>query len=93
MNVMARKLGHAAGTLTNVAQGLTENLAALPETVSTKVRGVSLSSAQPSDGHPKKRKRRTAASAATKAPARAGKRKLVARKTRGRKSVPRRKTK
>ncbi len=29
LNTVARKLGHAAGTLTNVAQGLTGNLSAL----------------------------------------------------------------
>jgi hypothetical protein len=38
LNTVARKLGHAAGTLTNVAQELTENLSTLPEVVSNKVR-------------------------------------------------------
>jgi hypothetical protein len=31
LNAVARKLGHAAGTLTNVAQGLSENLSVLPK--------------------------------------------------------------
>ena len=34
LNVVARKLGRAAGTLTNVAQGLTGNISALPAPVS-----------------------------------------------------------
>ena len=37
LNVFARKLGRAAGALTNVAQGLSENLTALPQTVSTQL--------------------------------------------------------
>jgi hypothetical protein len=38
LNTVARKLGHAAGTITKATQDLTETLAALPETVSTSVR-------------------------------------------------------
>jgi hypothetical protein len=38
LNTVARKLGHAAGTLTKATQELTESLAAFPETVSTSVR-------------------------------------------------------
>jgi len=38
LNTVARKLGYAAGTFTNVAQELTENLSTLPKAVSTKVR-------------------------------------------------------
>src|SRR5579863_10015341 len=38
LNNVARTLGHAAGTLTKVTHELTENLSALPETVSQKVR-------------------------------------------------------
>lgn len=38
LNTVARKLGHAAGALTNVAQGLTENLSAIPEAISTRMR-------------------------------------------------------
>jgi hypothetical protein len=35
LNTVARKLGHAAGKLTKATQELTENLAALPQTVTT----------------------------------------------------------
>ena len=38
LNTVARKLGHAAGALTHVAQGLTENLSALPKAVARKAR-------------------------------------------------------
>ena len=38
LNTVARKLGHETGTLTHVAQGLTENLSALPKAVSRKAR-------------------------------------------------------
>jgi len=38
LNTVARTLGHAAGTITNVAHGLTENLSALPKAASSKVR-------------------------------------------------------
>jgi|SRR5580692_4241953 hypothetical protein len=38
LNTVARKLGHAAGTLTKATHELTENLAALPATVSTSMR-------------------------------------------------------
>jgi hypothetical protein len=37
LNTVARKLGHAAGRLTKVTQRLSENLSALPETVTTQV--------------------------------------------------------
>jgi hypothetical protein len=40
LNTVARKLGHAAGKLTKVTRELTENLSALPEGVTTKVRKV-----------------------------------------------------
>jgi hypothetical protein len=39
LNTVARKLGHVAGTLTKATHGLTENLSAIPETVTTKLRG------------------------------------------------------
>jgi hypothetical protein len=39
LSTVARKLGHAAGTITKATQELTENLAALPKTVTTRVRG------------------------------------------------------
>jgi|SRR5580704_2504736 hypothetical protein len=38
LNTVARQLGHAAGTLTRVTQELTQNLSALPEKVTEKVR-------------------------------------------------------
>jgi len=38
LNTVARKLGHAAGALTNVAQGLTDSISALPQAAATKVR-------------------------------------------------------
>ncbi len=38
LNAVARKLGHAAGKLTKATQELTENLSALPETVTTRLR-------------------------------------------------------
>jgi hypothetical protein len=63
LNTVARKLGHAAGTLTNVAQELTENLSALPEAVSTKMRqtatGTHLAAVR--TRHPKKKTARRAA--------------------------------
>jgi len=37
LNVVARKLGRAAGAFANAAQGLSENLTALPQSVSTQV--------------------------------------------------------
>jgi hypothetical protein len=38
LNTVARKLGHAAGTLSKVTHELTENLSGLPENLATKVR-------------------------------------------------------
>ncbi len=38
LSTVARKLGHAAGTVTKVTQELTENLSTLPVNVATKVR-------------------------------------------------------
>jgi hypothetical protein len=38
LNTVARKLGHAAGTLTKVTQELADNVSAVPETVAAKVR-------------------------------------------------------
>ena len=63
LNTVARRLGHAAGTLTNVAQELTENLAALPEAVSTKMRQTATGSDVAADRtrHPKKKTARPAA--------------------------------
>ena len=36
LNAIARKLGHAAGTLTHVAQGLTDTLSVAPKDASTR---------------------------------------------------------
>jgi hypothetical protein len=63
LNTVARKLGHAAGTLTKVTQELTENLSALPENVATKVReatdiGAPADRSRIRTRHPKKRIRR-----------------------------------
>jgi hypothetical protein len=38
LSTVARKLGHAAGTLTKVTQELADNVSAVPETVAAKVR-------------------------------------------------------
>ena len=38
LNTVARKLGHAAGTLTKVTQELADNVSAVPESVAAKVR-------------------------------------------------------
>ncbi len=38
LNTVARKLGHAAGTLTKVTQELADNISAVPESVAAKVR-------------------------------------------------------
>lgn len=45
LSTVARKLGYAAGTLTKATHEITENLAALPETVSTRVREAATSAA------------------------------------------------
>ena len=50
LNTVARTLGHAAGKLTQATQKLTENLSALPGTVTTKLR-------EPADSVPAERKR------------------------------------
>jgi hypothetical protein len=65
LNIVARKLGHAAGTLTKVTQELTENLSALPENVTAKVReaahiGDSAKRSRARNPHARKRISRTA---------------------------------
>jgi len=60
LNTVARKLGHAAGTLTKATHKLTENLSALPETVATRVRKASVVAtpvgrSQPQTGRPRKK--------------------------------------
>lgn len=62
LNTVARTLGHAAGTITNVAHGLTENLSALPKAASSKVRTAAgtLSGSMDRSQQSKKKSRRTA---------------------------------
>jgi hypothetical protein len=38
LSTVARKLGHAAGTITNMTHELADNVSAMPETVAAKVR-------------------------------------------------------
>jgi len=78
LNTVARKLGYAAGTLSNVAQGLTENISTLPETVSTKMRQVAIPGIAPRSK--KKTNRATGTKKPKRATATAGKKSLV-RKT------------
>src|SRR5712691_6009428 len=64
LNTVARKLGHAAGTLTNVTHKFTENLSTLPETVTTRVRKASIigtrtGRSEPRARRPKKKTRNT----------------------------------
>ncbi len=63
LNTVARKLGHAAGTLARATQELTENLSAIPENVTEKVRdsahvGAPVGRSRARSRHPKKRIRR-----------------------------------
>lgn len=60
LTAVARKLGHAAGKLTKVTYELTENISALPGTVTKKLRGATNAGpakkkARPSLRHPKKK--------------------------------------
>jgi hypothetical protein len=57
LSTVARKLGRAAGTLTKATQELSENLAALPGTVSARVREAA--SAAPPAARPRVRAART----------------------------------
>jgi hypothetical protein len=59
LNIVARKVGRAAGKLTNVTQELTESLSALPDTVTSKLSGAgnprtTAERRQPSARRPKK---------------------------------------
>jgi hypothetical protein len=71
LNAVARKLGHAAGTLTKVTQEFTENLSELPETVTAKMQQIA-NAATPAGHtrtrprHAKKRNRRAASATAVK---------------------------
>ena len=91
LNTVARKLGHAAGTFTNVAQELTENLSTLPEAVSTKMRQATTIGTAAGDNtrHPRKKSRRAARTQRAKSSAGAGKRTPARNKSaRRRKSTP-----
>lgn len=83
LNTVARKLGHAAGTLTNVAQGLTGNLSALPEAVSTKIRGAATAGAPSPENRSARKKTRPAASRKRKSAAGGEKRNSAAGKSSG----------
>jgi hypothetical protein len=80
LNAVARKLGHAAGTLTHVAQGLTETLSALPNDASTTkpAKAAPDTAAHP---QPKKRSGQASAKRGKKRVAGAAKRKPAARKS------------
>jgi|HubBroStandDraft_5_1064220.scaffolds.fasta_scaffold164324_2 hypothetical protein len=61
LNTVARKLGHAAGTLTKVTYDLTENLSALPETLTAKMhQAVEVGTPKKRPAHAKKKVRRSA---------------------------------
>jgi hypothetical protein len=60
LNTFARKLGHAAGTVTKVTHEFTENLSALPENLATKVRPTANIGTPKSPRRPKKRTGRAA---------------------------------
>jgi hypothetical protein len=85
LNTVARKLGHAAGTLTNVTHKLTENLSALPEAVTAQVREAAntIAPAKRSRAHksPAKKKTRTGARLqSVKSGSKAGRRRSASRK-------------
>jgi hypothetical protein len=94
LNVVARKLGRAAGTLTNVTQGLTGNLSALPH--SGAGRGP-MSAAAPTDPRPQrsqsKKKRPAARTRSSKDVATARTRRSVSNKSRRRAKVANKKKK
>jgi len=80
LNTMARKLGMAAGSLTKATKELAENISALPESVTSKVREVAHSgkSAKPASTrarHPKKKSGTRTRKAAAKVSGRTAKRK------------------
>ena len=90
LNTVARKLGHAAGTLSKVTQELTENLSGLPENLATKVRdaahiGARQKRSRISTQHPKRTIRRAAQKPKTKRKVGAARRK--SRSTSSRKST------
>lgn len=77
LNTVARKLGHAAGTLTNVTREVTENLSTVPETVATGVRQlarIGKLAKHPRTLHAKKKIRRASSAGTSKSAASADKR-------------------
>jgi len=80
LNTVARTLGHAAGTLSNVAHGLTENLSALPKAASSRVRTAAVTVAGSVDRHQQTKKSKKRRSRATRPrKAKAAKKAVVAR--------------
>lgn len=82
LNTVARKLGYAAGTFTNVAQELTENLSTLPKAVSTKVQSTAgtVAGLRSRRKHSKKKTRQAARPQRTKVSVTARKRKPATKK-------------
>jgi hypothetical protein len=86
LNAVARKLGHAAGTLTKVTRDLAESLSALPESVATKLREAAdidppAERSRARAQHPRKRSRRSARAQASKNRATVEKRRSPKNKT------------
>jgi hypothetical protein len=86
LNSVARKLGHAAGTLTKATRELAESLSALPESVATRVREAAnidrpAERSQISAQHPRKRTPRSARAQKTKGRGTVEKRKSPKNKT------------
>ena len=77
LNAVARKLGSAAGTLTRASKDLAENLSALPEKVTAKVKGVADSEmpAKRRSASPRQRKKRSRPTGVRVMPRRAAKKK------------------
>jgi len=74
LNTAARKLGHAAGTLTKATHQFTENLSGLVETVESKVRNAANmgSPRERSKSHVRSPKKKTRKSVRTKKAKKAG---------------------
>jgi len=83
LNTVARKIGYAAGALTNVAQGLTDNISALPQAAATKVRSTArtVTDSMGCREQSQKKKHRTARKGNMRKTAVAHKGKLTAKKS------------
>jgi|HubBroStandDraft_3_1064219.scaffolds.fasta_scaffold33872_4 hypothetical protein len=88
LTTVARKLGHAAGTLTKVTQEITENLSTLPKSAAMKPHQAAKSGAsekhspvrarpRPHNRRPRKKTRRGAQERAAQSPATVKKRKTI----------------